>query len=636
MAAEHDAQEHKAPSGNSAAVTLPARDSTSGPGEAEKPRFDSKRGGKRGRGGGGGGGRGGQKRKDLGRNDYYREGKETDRRPRNNEWRQGGKRRRLAQDGTSVNDEASYMNIQFSKEEIESEERRPKRKVAVMVGYAGTGYHGMQINHKEKTIEGDLFAAFVTAQAISKVNANDPKKSSLVRCARTDKGVHAAGNVLSLKLIIEDPDVVKKINDALPPQIRVWGIQRTNNAFSCYQQCDSRWYEYLMPSYCLLPPHPESFMGKKVIEAVAENGLEDEYASRLAGVKDFWEEVEKNEIQPIIDSLEPKVREDVLRKLQVVDKELPGSPRAPIDDDEEQVIEASNTSAKVDTIAESDASTHVQNEVTAEPAAPNDEPVVAATAQDGEPAPTRPPKVLNPVDAAIRRIKDTYINAKRRYRVTPDRLSKLQEALDQYVGTHNFHNYTVQKSHNDPSSKRNIKSFVVNTEPVQINDTQWLSLKVHGQSFMMHQIRKMVGMAVLVTRCGTDIKRIAESYEANRISIPKAPSLGLLLERPVFTNYNNKARETFDRPEIDFANYEEEIQNFKDQFIYRRIFEVEEQENSFHTFFNQIDNFKSDYFLWVTAGGVAAAHKRIGQAEDMPAGMTDQLSDDEDPEGGEG
>jgi len=26
-----------------------------------------------------------------------------------------------------------------------------------------------------------------------------------------------------------------------------------------------------------------------------------------------------------------------------------------------------------------------------------------------------------------------------------------------------------------------------------INDTEWLKLKVHGQSFMLHQIRKMVG-----------------------------------------------------------------------------------------------------------------------------------------------
>src|SRR6201999_4636333 len=86
--------------------------------------------------------------------------------------------------------------------------------------------------HEHKTIEGDLFQASVAAGAISKANADDPKKSSFVRCARTDKGVHAAGNVISLKMIVEDPDIVQKINDKLSPQIRVWGYERTNNSFS--------------------------------------------------------------------------------------------------------------------------------------------------------------------------------------------------------------------------------------------------------------------------------------------------------------------------------------------------------------------------------------------------------------------
>jgi tRNA pseudouridine38-40 synthase len=136
--------------------------------------------------------------------------------------------------------------------------------VAVMIGYSGTGYKGMQIDNKQKTIEGDLFNAFVAAGAISKANADDPKKSSLVRCARTDKGVHAAGNVISLKLIIEEDDIIEKINANLSEQIRVWGIQRTIGSFSCYQACDSRWYEYLIPTHAFLPPHWRSMRKKKV------------------------------------------------------------------------------------------------------------------------------------------------------------------------------------------------------------------------------------------------------------------------------------------------------------------------------------------------------------------------------------
>lgn len=35
--------------------------------------------------------------------------------------------------------------MDFSKEEIDSEMRRPKKKVAVMVGYSGSGYKGLQL-----------------------------------------------------------------------------------------------------------------------------------------------------------------------------------------------------------------------------------------------------------------------------------------------------------------------------------------------------------------------------------------------------------------------------------------------------------------------------------------------------------
>src|SRR4051794_22778017 len=114
-------------------------------------------------------------------------------------------KRRKVIDGAA--DGNSFMSIPFSTDEIAAEERRPKRKVAVLIGYAATGYHGTQINHKEKTIEDELFAAFVKAGAIAQPNADDPMKSSLIRYARPDKGGPAAATALSLKLIVEVEDI---------------------------------------------------------------------------------------------------------------------------------------------------------------------------------------------------------------------------------------------------------------------------------------------------------------------------------------------------------------------------------------------------------------------------------------------
>ena len=58
-----------------------------------------------------------------------------------------------------------------------------------------------------KTIEGDVFDAFCRAGAVSEDNAVNPNKVQLQRAARTDRGVHAAGNLLTLKLMLEPPQL---------------------------------------------------------------------------------------------------------------------------------------------------------------------------------------------------------------------------------------------------------------------------------------------------------------------------------------------------------------------------------------------------------------------------------------------
>jgi tRNA pseudouridine38-40 synthase len=171
------------------------------------------------------------------------------------------------------------------------------------------------------------------------------------------------------------------------------------------------------------------------------------------------------------------------------------------------------------------------------------------------------------------------MDAKKAYRISPQRQQRVQEALNAYLGTRKFHNYTVQKKFTDRSAQRFIKSFKVAEKPIIINNTEWLSLKVHGQSFMMHQIRKMVGMAALTVRCGTNPSIIQESFGNVVVRIPKAPGLGLLLERPVFDSYNAKQAAQHGREHIDFSKYDKQIEEFKEREIYQRIFREESQGN---------------------------------------------------------
>lgn len=57
--------------------------------------------------------------------------------------RQAEAKRQKIENGEEV--KAPVYATEFSKEEIANEERRPKKKAAVLLGYSGTGYHGMQM-----------------------------------------------------------------------------------------------------------------------------------------------------------------------------------------------------------------------------------------------------------------------------------------------------------------------------------------------------------------------------------------------------------------------------------------------------------------------------------------------------------
>ncbi|KAF8448300.1 pseudouridine synthase [Terfezia claveryi] len=529
-------------------------------------------------------------KKEMGRTSYSR----------NLETREPGRsaepsNKRVRLDGEEATDKPAGE----AAEHEEKEARRPKRKVAVLIGYSGHGYKGMQLNYPNKTIEGDLFEAFIRAGAISRANSNDPKKSSLVRCARTDKGVHAAGNVISLKLIIEDEDIVEKINSHLPDQIRIWGILRTLSSFNCYQLCDSRVYEYLIPSYVFLPPHPGSYLGKMLRKhAVEENDLE-EWEGRQIEVKGFWDEV-----QAVVDKM----------------LEAEGFSRADLEAEDESLFEdelnkeinerAAAASAKpTESAATAEAIATIVEAITAPEATPLTE---TTTTTDASTSPRKIP------DDLVKRIKSLHLSCKRLFRLPPERLQRIRTVLQSYCGTHNFHNYTIQKSFRDPSAKRHIKTFIAQ-DPILINNVEYLSLRVHGQSFMMHQIRKMVGLALLVVRCGSDPALIPTTYTDVPLAIPKAPGVGLLLDHPVFESYNKKCQQFPDRDPVDFGRYEKEIDNFKEKFVYGRMFEEEDRLGLFHAFVSFIDSYRSEAFLYLGSKGVKAVEglgkggKKLGE-----------------------
>ncbi|KAK1400372.1 tRNA pseudouridine synthase A [Heracleum sosnowskyi] len=71
---------------------------------------------------------------------------------------------------------------------------------------------------------------------------------------------------------------------------------------------------------------------------------------------------------------------------------------------------------------------------------------------------------------------------------------RFNRILKCYEGTHNFHNFTTRIKAEDPSSQRFIVSFSAN-ETVIVDGIEFVKCEVVGQSFMLHQIRKLIGFA---------------------------------------------------------------------------------------------------------------------------------------------
>lgn len=393
---------------------------------------------------------------------------------------------------------------------------------------------------------------------MSKENAVNPNKVQLQRAARTDRGVHAAGNLLTLKLMLEPPNLpagqtlAQYVNTLLPDQIRIWGLRRVQSAFNARTSCDSRLYEYLLPTYVFIPPKPFSAMWK------------------------------------------------MLRRLNSGETNVPlqedGTPVMPWDDDKIKHLPVLN------------------------------HPFWREHGLDGD--------------------FTQDMVAKRAWRLDTAALERVRQVFQEYKGSHNFHNYTIGKDFRDRSATRVMKKLTV-SDPRMIHGTEWVSVQFHGQSFMLHQIRKMIGLLVLLGRTNAPSSIIAQTYGPARVHVPKAPGLGLLLVEPFFGGYNLKVRnnnerldrvvahcaatnkplppdhETGRREPVDYHEFQERMDEFKKERIYKQIFATEEETSEFAKWLNYLDVFVGPDFEFLNPQGTIppSAILKVGDQHRAPGGQ---------------
>lgn len=190
----------------------------------------------------------------------------------------------------------------------------------------------------------------------------------------------------------------------------------------------------------------------------------------------------------------------------------------------------------------------------------------------------------------------------KQFRLPAWQLERARRNLTMMIRKHNFHNFTVRRRFDDPSTWRIMKQLTI-SEPFMGNDgIEYVSMRFHGVSFMLHQIRKMVAAVTLLSRARTPCKIWYELFQNQRMLVPIAPAAGLFLESPIFDFYerdlNRRRTDHLILPTFDkIAPYDStEVNTFKKEQIYPHIFSAERQERTFSKWIIWMDEHWHDLF----------------------------------------
>ncbi|XP_065198116.1 pseudouridylate synthase 1 homolog [Sycon ciliatum] len=215
------------------------------------------------------------------------------------------------------------------------------------------------------------------------------------------------------------------------------------------------------------------------------------------------------------------------------------------------------------------------------------------------------------------------------YRVDADRIVLVNRLLEIYIGTHNFHNFTSGRQFKDQSCRRVMRSFGVKEVPFVEGNMEFIILRVVGQSFMLHQIRKMIGLVLAVMKGCCDESCIQESWKEARMDIPKAPGLGLLLDVVQFHGYDRRYGNDGIHKPLVWTEYQTEIQEFKREHIISTIVEEEQKTNGMMKWLHTLPKHEYNKFTGHKVGpreeqAAAAAAAAATDTTDVPAPVADE------------
>jgi tRNA pseudouridine38-40 synthase len=406
-----------------------------------------------------------------------------------------------------------------------------KRKVAMLLGYRGTDYSGFQINEGQRTIQGELELALYKAGLIRLENFGIPTKYGWSTSGRTDKGVHAAAQTISCK--VELPLVLPTPSSPPNKEEIVVKEQKQQGDVIATNDPDKRKADTTTTS----PSDDKPIVVAAAV--VSDEALEQARKRINAALPDA---ITVMSIIRTTRAFCAKTQRDKVRYHYLL-------PSFMID---------SRTQAILETVI---------------PIAPDD---MDNPARD----------IKNPL--SVEEIASLQSHAKC-MRSTVEQRNRLQSALQNYIGTHSFHNFTKGVSYKEPRANRYILEFQVH-EPVfdDASQTEWIPTTVTGQSFLLHQIRKMIAAAMEMTRETLPEDFIQTAFSAtNHVPVPIAPATGLFLEQSWYEGYNRRKNQSgntnMDVPDLDWTQPGPVLERWKEcvASLQKHIIQEEQEQGNF-------------------------------------------------------
>ncbi|KAJ3408390.1 hypothetical protein CcCBS67573_g02433 [Chytriomyces confervae] len=463
--------------------------------------------------------------------------------------------------------------------------------IALLFGYNGTSFEGLERAKGEKTVESILLSALATLTGKSSATES-VTMINISRAATTEQGEHAARQLLSVEIVDENTKIpsVDALNAVLPESIKVFKIiSPTVEGFSARRSCEARTYEYLIPTYAFMTPQKETGFDVEAEVIPTKDDLDNMYP-------DADPESDRSGQASLFTTLRRQLTRSRSRSrgrsssVSAPRIEAPSGPEYPADTTES----ANNSTGFFSSLSRKKSlSRRSLSRKGSQPDNDSTNSLIAPIANEN--ALDNSPQFFDPISLPHR-----SVDRIRAYRITEEQLDMVRTIVAIFRGTHNWHNYVPGADADDQRCFMRIIN-IESGSPELHNGMEWIRIKVQSKAMARFQFRRMMALLILVIRTNTPRSLIANSFGVTKIEIPNAPAMGLIFHQPSYAQYNEAVGP---KNAINFDEDKSKVEAFRRSMIHEQVYTEEREALHFEEWLRNIDTHAFLYKYYLNARGL--------------------------------